>query len=98
MARAMNIVRYKPKANKKSSVIEAHKKWEKQSLDGAISLKVVDCGDVCCGLIEWENEEKMQSAMPQLVEFLDTIRDDLDEVSPELGVTDPVSGKLVVDN
>ncbi len=40
----------------------------------------------------------MQSAMPQLVEFLDTIRDDLDEVSPGLGVTDPVSGKLVVDN
>ena len=40
----------------------------------------------------------MQSAMPQMVKFLDTIRDDLDEVSPGLGVTDPVSGKLVVDN
>ena len=40
----------------------------------------------------------MQSAMPQLDEFLDTIRDALDEVSPGLGVTDPVSGKLVVDN
>ena len=40
----------------------------------------------------------MQSAMHQVGEFLDTIRDDRDEGAPGLGVTDPVSGKLVVDN
>ena len=32
-----------------------------------------------------------------MIAYLDTIRDLLEEISPELGVTDPVSGPVVID-
>ena len=37
----------------------------------------------------------MVSAMPDMIALLDTARDLLEEISPELGVTDPVSGTVV---
>ena len=32
-----------------------------------------------------------------MIAFLDTIRDILDEISDDLGVTDPASGPLIID-
>ena len=43
----------------------------------------------------WESEEAMVTAKPDMVALLDTARDLLEEISPELGVTDPVSGTVV---
>jgi len=37
----------------------------------------------------------MQNAMPQMISLLDSTRHLLEELSPELGVTDPVSGTVV---
>ena len=41
------------------------------------------------------NEEKMANARPQMIGLLDSTRHLLEELSPELGVTDPVSGTVV---
>ncbi len=38
----------------------------------------------------------MVGAMPKMTSFLDTMRHMLEEISPELGVTDAVSGPVVV--
>ena len=46
----------------------------------------------------WESEQKMIDARPKMLEFLNTIRHTLQELSPELGVTDPASGKIVFEN
>jgi len=43
----------------------------------------------------WESEERMKNAMPQMIALLDSARHLLEELSPELGVTDPVSGTVV---
>ena len=43
----------------------------------------------------WESEEKMVDARPQMIGVLDSARHLLEELSPELGVTDPVSGTVV---
>ena len=43
----------------------------------------------------WESEEDMQNAMPQMISLLDSSRHLMEELSPELGVTDPVSGTVV---
>ena len=37
----------------------------------------------------------MQGAMPEMISLLDSTRHLLEELSPELGVTDPVSGTVV---
>ena len=38
----------------------------------------------------------MAEARPKMIEILDTFRDDLEDLGPGLGVTDPVSGEVVV--
>ena len=46
----------------------------------------------------WENEDAMVAARPQMISLLDSGRDMLEELSPELGVTDPLSGPVVVEH
>ena len=36
-------------------------------------------------------------ARPKMIEFLDTLRHTLEELSPDLGVTDPHSGTVVIE-
>jgi hypothetical protein len=43
----------------------------------------------------FENEQHLIDARPQMIESLNLVRDLLEEISPELGVTDPVSGPVV---
>jgi len=44
-----------------------------------------------------EIEDAIAAARPNLIKFLDTIRPMLEEISPVLGVTDPVSGPVVAE-
>ena len=46
---------------------------------------------------EWKSEEDIAKARPQMIEFLDTLRNTMEELSPELGVTDPYSGTVVIE-
>ena len=39
----------------------------------------------------------MVEGMPKMISFLDTMRYMLEEISPEMGVTDAVSGPIVVE-
>ena len=43
----------------------------------------------------WDSEESLIAARPQMIEHLNKVRDFFEEISPELGVTDPVSGSVV---
>ena len=50
-----------------------------------------------CSVGEWDNLESLVNARPALIGFLDSVRHMLDKTSPELGVTDPVSGPVVME-
>jgi hypothetical protein len=73
------------------TVFSKAEKWDGQLLQ--ILARTGEQSYVGFGL--WENEEKMTSAMPQMIGLLDSARHLLEEMSPELGVTDPVSGTVV---
>ena len=47
------------------------------------------------GMASGKAKSKMKNAMPQMIALLDSTRHLLEELSPELGVTDPVSGTVV---
>lgn len=49
-----------------------------------------------CFIGLWESEEKLIAARPYMIEHLNSVREFLEELSPELGVTDAVSGPVVV--
>jgi hypothetical protein len=66
--------------------------------EGVISRKVIQTGERSyCSVVEWVDEGSLANARQQMIAYLDTIRDILEEISPELGVTDPVSGPVVID-
>ena len=46
----------------------------------------------------WEDEASLVKNRDNMIAFLDTLRPMLEEISPELGVTDPVSGTIVAEN
>jgi len=43
----------------------------------------------------WESKEALVSARPKMITHLNEVRRFMKELSPELGVTDPVSGDIV---
>jgi hypothetical protein len=94
MAKYTNVVRFKVIAGKQQEFESAFSKAEKW--DGQLLQILARTGEqsyVGYGL--WESEEKMTSAMPLMIGLLDSARHLLEEMSPELGVTDPVSGTVV---
>ena len=46
---------------------------------------------------EWNSEEDIAKARPKMIEFLESLRNTLEELSPELGVTEPHSGSIVIE-
>ena len=94
MEKYTNVVRFKVKPGKQQefeSALSKADKWEGQLLQ--ILARTGEQNYVGYGL--WESEEKIKSAMPLMIGLLDSARPLLEEISPELGVTDPVSGTVV---
>jgi hypothetical protein len=46
---------------------------------------------------EWNSEDDIAKARPKMIEFLDKARPALEELSSELGVTDPHSGTVIAE-
>ena len=94
MAKYTNVVRFLVKDGCQGAFEEkfaAADKWAGQVMH--ILARTGDKAYVGYGL--WESEAAMAAARPQMIALLDTARDLLQEISPELGVTDPVSGTVV---
>jgi hypothetical protein len=63
---------------------------------GALSHQIIDIGDERFQTtVVQENEGALVAARPDLVRSLDNCRHLLDEISPDLGVTDPISGQII---
>ena len=94
MAKFTNVVRFRVKAGKQEefeSIFSKAEAWDGQLLH--ILAKTGDRSYVGYGL--WESEDKMIDARPQMIGLLDSARHLLEELSSELGVTDPVAGTVV---
>ena len=44
----------------------------------------------------WDSEDALMAGRSNMIEHLNSVRDFLEEICPELGVTDPVSGPVVI--
>lgn len=94
---AYNVVRFRTRPGKEDAFIAAH---EKATLDAAGFRKgaLVKPGDRSFCLVgEWNDMASIVAARPQMIGLLDTMRDMLEDLGDGLGVTDPVSGTVVVD-
>ena len=93
--RFANSVRFKVKNGKGSEFEKLIAKLPQ--LEGRLFTRVIKTGETTyCIFSEWESEEALIAGRPEMIRHLDSVRHLLEEISPELGVTDPVSGPVVV--
>ena len=89
----MNVVRFKLKSdcvNKHFELIE------KTSFEGMTQRYIAKTGDYdYCFVGIWESAEAIAAQRPAMIAHLDLVRGFMEELTPELGVTDPVSSDIV---
>jgi hypothetical protein len=93
---AYNIVRFRVKPGCERQFIDAHKNAN-PNLKGFRQGALVKTGDrTFCFVAEWSSFQKIADARPQMIGMLDSFRGWLEDLGGGLGVTDPVSGEVVV--
>ena len=96
MTKFASSVRAKVSDINKAAFINALKTFDTQDYPGALSHQIIDIGDGRFQTtIVWENQNALVAARPDLIKYLDKWRHLLEEISPELGVTDPISGPII---
>jgi hypothetical protein len=93
---AFNIVRFKVQPGQQEHFIEAHRKARPnfKGFRGGVLIKTGE--QTFCIIGEWASFKKMAEARPEMISLLDTFRASLEDLGNGLGVTDPVSGEVVL--
>ena len=101
MSKFMNVVRSKVKQDKKDEYMKKLKEFfdNKRGTEGLISMKLIETGpNNMCIIGEWKDAQSIAKARDKMIAGLDTVRPLLEEISPALGVTDPVSGPVIMES
>ena len=101
MSKFMNVVRTKVKEGKKDEHMKQLKEFfdNIKGTEGLISMKQIQTGsNNMCIIGEWKDEQSIAKARDKMIAGLDSVRSLLEEISPELGVTDPVSGPVIMED
>lgn len=94
---AFNAVRFRVKPGRDEEFLEAHRKVDRD-WNGLQRVNLIKTGDHdYCIIGEWSDMDSLAAARPQMIATLDSFRDTLEELPGEVGVTDPVSGPVVLE-
>jgi len=93
---AFNAVRFRVKAGREQEFLDAHKKVE-ANWPGLRHANMIKTGErTYCIIAEWSDMDSLAAARPNMIKTLDSFRDTLEDLGGGLGVTDPVSGPVVL--
>ena len=94
---AFNTVRFRVKPGREQEFLDAHKATARD-WPGLRHVNIIKTGDrAYCIIAEWDDMEALAAARPNMVGTLDTFRDALEDLGGGLGVTDPISGPVVLE-
>jgi hypothetical protein len=94
---AFSVVRFRVKPGRDEDFLEAHRQ-RKLEWQGMRRVTIIKTGERSyCLMGEWDSMQAISAARPQMVATLDTFRDTLEDLGGGLGVTDPVSGEVVLE-
>lgn len=96
---AYNIVRFRVKPGMEEAFIASQRNSiEGEEMPGALGAALVKTGDrQYCFVGHWDSFDSIVAARPRMIGFLDEVRDYLEDLGGDLGVTDPVSGTAVIE-
>ena len=94
---AFNAVRFRVKPGRDKEFLDAHKKIQATwpGLKRANMVKTADRN--YCIIAEWSDMDALAASRPAMIASLDTFRGTLEDLGGGLGVTDPVSGTVVLE-
>ena len=93
---AFNAVRFKVKAGREQEFLDAHKNVA-AAWPGLRHVNIVKTGEGrYCIIAEWNDVESIAAARPAMIATLNSFRDTLEDLGNGLGVTDAVSGPVVL--
>lgn len=93
---AFNAVRFRVKPGRDQEFLDAHKKVA-ADWPGLKHVNMIKTGDRSyCIIAEWTDMEALAKARPNMIGTLDSFRHMLEDLGNGLGVTDPVSGPVVL--
>jgi quinol monooxygenase YgiN len=94
---AFNVVRFRVKPGREDKFLDEHRK-AKADFPGMRRAALIKTGErTYCMVGEWEDMASIAGARQRMIALLDRFRDTLEELGGGLGVTDPVSGEVVVE-
>jgi hypothetical protein len=93
---AFNAVRFRVKPGRDQEFLDAHKKMA-VNWTGLKHVNLIKSGEHSyCVIAEWSDMNALAAARPDMIAALDTFRPLLEDLGGGLGVTDPVSGPVVL--
>ena len=94
---AFNAVRFKVKPGRDREFLDAHRDVGRDWA-GLRHASIIDAGQGrYCIIAEWDDMERMAAARPHMIATLDGFRDTLEDLGGNVGLTDPVSGPVVLE-
>lgn len=93
---AFNTVRFRVKPGRDQEFLDAHQKAHRD-WPGLKHANIIKTGEHSfCIIAEWSDMDALAKARPHMIATLDTFRSTLEDLGGGLGVTDPVSGAVVL--
>ena len=93
---AFNAVRFRVKPDRDQEFLDAHKGIA-GSWPGLRHVNIIKTGDRSyCIIAEWTDMDALIKARPDMIATLNSFRDTLDDLGGGLGLTDAVSGPVVL--
>lgn len=93
---AFNAVRFRVRPGREQEFLDAHKKVE-ANWPGLKHANIIKTGErTFCIIAEWIDMDSLANARSNMIATLDSFRDTLEDLGGGLGVTDPVSGPVVL--
>jgi hypothetical protein len=94
---AFNVVRCRVKPGREEEFLSANRNAPR-NIPGLRRAAILKTGERnYCFIAEWTSFERLASARPKLIAQLDTFRDCLEDLGEGLGISDPVSGDVVLE-
>jgi hypothetical protein len=93
---AFNAVRFKVKPGRDQEFLDAHKNIN-ADWPGLRHVNMIKTGEQSyCIIAEWDGMDALAGARPHMIKTLDSFRHMLEDLGGGQGVTDPVSGPVVL--